>query len=192
MKIKTKWTFLRKHTHPNVVIPHLLVYPRTIMVDLSAQKVIFIFFRFCPIVKFMISLYKLNTRCAGPISFWKSLNFGKIFSWHRHSICHVVLTNNPQFGNISPAYCPHIPCRCGFRSTRFFGLLFLFQAAAPMYSCSLNVLKVHIYKCNPYQTECVKKKLGHFFEISEEVRTGCCLVGCPWWFYSLSFYCENF
>ena len=34
--------------------------------------------------------------------FSKFWNFGKTFSWHRHSICHVVLTTNPQFANISP------------------------------------------------------------------------------------------
>jgi hypothetical protein len=44
---------------------------RTILVDFSAQKVNFNIFRFCPIVKSMISLYKLNTRGAGPISFHK-------------------------------------------------------------------------------------------------------------------------
>ena len=47
---------------PNVAILHLLVYPKTILVDVLAKKVNFIFFRFCPIVKSMISLYKLNTR----------------------------------------------------------------------------------------------------------------------------------
>ena len=103
MKILTKWTFLRKHTPPNVAIPHLLVYSRTILVDFSAQKGNFKIFRFCPIVKSMISLYKLNTRGAGPISFHKFWNFGKSFFWYRHSICHVVLTTNPQFESYSPA-----------------------------------------------------------------------------------------
>ena len=32
-------------------------------------------------------------------------NFGKTFSWHRHSICHVVLSTNPPFGSIGPAKC---------------------------------------------------------------------------------------
>ena len=98
MRIYTNWTFLRKHTHPNVAIPHLLVYSRTILVDFSAQKVNFKIFRFCPIVKSMISLYKLNTRGAGPISFHKFWNFGKTFSWHRHIICHHGLPTNSQFG----------------------------------------------------------------------------------------------
>ena len=72
MKIKTKVTFLRKHTPPNVAILHLLVYSRTILVDFLAQKVNFIFLRLCPIVKSMISLYKLNTRGKKrPISFHK-------------------------------------------------------------------------------------------------------------------------
>ena len=40
------------------------------------------------------------------MSWHKFWNFGKSFSWYRHSICHVDLTTNPQFGNISPGYCP--------------------------------------------------------------------------------------
>ena len=51
---------------PNVAFLHLLVYSRTILVDVSTQKVNFNFFRFCLIVKLMISLFNLNTRCAGP------------------------------------------------------------------------------------------------------------------------------
>ena len=51
MKILIKQTFLRKLTPPNVAIPHLLVYSRTILVDFSAQKVDFKFFRLCPIAK---------------------------------------------------------------------------------------------------------------------------------------------
>ena len=35
----------------------------------------------------MISLYKLNTQGAGPISFHKFWNFGKTFFWHIYSIC---------------------------------------------------------------------------------------------------------
>ena len=56
----------------------------------------------------MISLYKLNTLGAEPISFQKLWNFGKTFSWHRHIICHVDVTTNPQFGSISPGL---LPCR---------------------------------------------------------------------------------
>ena len=43
-------------------------------------------------------------RCAGPISFQKFWNFGKTFSWYRHSISQVVLITNPQFENDSPGY----------------------------------------------------------------------------------------
>ena len=45
-------------------------------------------FRFRPIVISMISLYKLNTRGAGPISYRKFWNFGTAFCWYRHSTCH--------------------------------------------------------------------------------------------------------
>ena len=58
----------------------------------------------------MISLYKLNTRGAGPISFHKFWNFGKSFSWYRHSICHYEWPTNSQFGNVRAAYCT-VPCR---------------------------------------------------------------------------------
>ena len=95
--------FLENIPPPNVAIPHLLVYSRTLLVDFSAQKVNFKNFRFCPIVKPMISLYKLNTRGAGPISFHKLWNFWKSFSWYRHSICHYEWPTNSHFGNIRAA-----------------------------------------------------------------------------------------
>ena len=60
---------------------HVLVYSSTKLVDFSAQKANLIFFRFRPIVRSMTSLYKLNTRGAGPISFHKLCNFWKSFSW---------------------------------------------------------------------------------------------------------------
>ena len=106
MKTLTNQTFFRKHTPPNVAILHLLVYSRTMLVDFSAQKVNFKKFRFRPIIKSMISLYKQNTRGAGPISFHKFWNFGKSFSWYRHSICHYEWPTNSQFWNIRAAYSP--------------------------------------------------------------------------------------
>ena len=65
----------------------------------------FQFFMLYPIVKSMISLYKVNMRCAGTISFQKFWNFGISFSLYIHSICHVDLTTNSQFENISQGYC---------------------------------------------------------------------------------------
>ena len=59
MKILTKSTFLRKHTPPNVAILHLLVYSGPILVNFSGQKWDFKFFSFPPIIKYMLSLYKL-------------------------------------------------------------------------------------------------------------------------------------
>ena len=62
--------FCLKTYPPNVAFPHLLVYSRTILIDFLAHKVNFNCFRFCPIVKFMISLSKLTMRGAGPIFFF--------------------------------------------------------------------------------------------------------------------------
>ena len=53
-------------------------------------------------VKSMISLYKLNTRGAGPISFYKLWNFGKTFSWYRHRNCNYEWPTNSQFASFSP------------------------------------------------------------------------------------------
>ena len=66
-----KINFSLKTYHPNVAIPHLFVYFKTILVDFSAQKVKFNFVIFCLIVKSMISLYNLNTRADLPIYFHK-------------------------------------------------------------------------------------------------------------------------
>ena len=63
--------FSEKRYPPNVTIPHILVHFRTILLYFPAQKVDLNFFRFCPIKKSMISLYKLNTRSFGQISFHK-------------------------------------------------------------------------------------------------------------------------
>ena len=60
---------LKKHIPPPVAFPHLLVYSITILIDLSAHKVNFNCFWFWPSVKFMIFLYKLTMRGAGPIFF---------------------------------------------------------------------------------------------------------------------------
>ena len=64
MKIQTKQSFLKKNTLPNVAIPHLLVYPRIILVDFLAQKVNFNYFKVFPIVKFVISM--ITVQC--PVS----------------------------------------------------------------------------------------------------------------------------
>ena len=59
-------------TYPlNISIPLFLFCFGPIWAYLSGQKVDFQSFRFCPIVEFMISLYKLNTRGAGPTYFHK-------------------------------------------------------------------------------------------------------------------------
>ena len=84
----------------------ILVYSWTILVNFSAKKVYFNFFRFCPIVKSVISLYKLNTRGAGPISFHQFWNFWTSLCWYRHSICHYELPSSSFFNGISPAYPP--------------------------------------------------------------------------------------
>ena len=55
MKIKINLTFLRKHTPPNVAIPHLLVYSRTILADFWAQKINFKNFTILPIIKYAVS-----------------------------------------------------------------------------------------------------------------------------------------
>ena len=60
MKILTKSTFLRKHTPPNVAIPHLLVYFGPILVNFSNQKLDFKNLNFSPIINSSISLYNLK------------------------------------------------------------------------------------------------------------------------------------
>ena len=94
---------VRKYTPQNVAIMLLLVCFGPIWVYFSGQKVNLKIFSFCLIVKFMISLYKLNTRGAGPISFYEFWSFGKSFSWHRHSICHYEWPTNSQFRSIRAA-----------------------------------------------------------------------------------------
>jgi hypothetical protein len=65
-------TFLRKHTPPNVAIPHFLVYSRTILADLWAQKVYSKNFTILPIIKYAI------------IKYGQSTNFGKKFRFLHH------------------------------------------------------------------------------------------------------------
>ena len=89
-------------------------------------------FSFCHIVKFMISLYKLNTCSAGPIFFSQKLwSFWKTFSWHRHSIYHVVLQTNSKFGSFSPGYCTVYTVQCTLYrsvSSPFFTTTFVCKA----------------------------------------------------------------
>ena len=89
---------IRKNTPQNVALPLLLVCFGPILAYFLGQPVNFRIFSFCP--KFMISLYKLNTRGAGKNSFLKFWNFG------RHSISHHGLPTDSHFGSVSPAYSP--------------------------------------------------------------------------------------
>ena len=59
MQILTKSTFLRKHTPQNVANLHLWVYSQPILVHFSGQKWDFKYFSFPPIIKSMLSLFKL-------------------------------------------------------------------------------------------------------------------------------------
>ena len=76
----------------------ILVYSWTILVNFSAKKVYFNFFRFCPIVKSVISLYKLNTRCAG-LRELQSFNLGFIHCIFRFN--NGRCWNDPEAGNAS-------------------------------------------------------------------------------------------
>ena len=60
---------VRKHAPQKVAIPLLIVCFGPMLCFFSGQKFIFKIFRFFPIVRSLISLYKLNTRGAGPIFF---------------------------------------------------------------------------------------------------------------------------
>ena len=63
LKLLRKSTFLRTHTPPpkNVAILHLLVYCGPIQIYFFQPKMRFQNVQILPNVKFMISLYKLNT-----------------------------------------------------------------------------------------------------------------------------------
>ena len=105
-KIFAKSIFFWKHASKMLLFRFLWYVSDLYGLSFLVKKIDLKIVSFCPIVKFMISLYKLNTRGAGQISFQKLWNFGKSFSWHRHSICLVVLPTNPQFESISPGYFP--------------------------------------------------------------------------------------
>ena len=63
MKILKNYLFLRKHTPPNVAIPHLLVYGEPMLIYLSGQKLDFKIFIHSPIIKSMFFLYNLKKAC---------------------------------------------------------------------------------------------------------------------------------
>ena len=88
-------------------IPHLLVYSRTILVDFLALKVNLNFFRFCPIAEPMISLYKLNTHCARPISA-QSCDF--MIEVFRNSARNLELLENVHV----MCHISNVPCQVGY------------------------------------------------------------------------------
>ena len=55
-----KSTFVRKHTPPNVAIPHLLVYSNSVLVNFSSQKWDFKIIYFPPIIKSMFCPYNFE------------------------------------------------------------------------------------------------------------------------------------
>ena len=96
MKISTKSTFFRKHTPPNVAIPHLLVYSRPVLVYFSDQKWNLKNFNFPPIIKSMFSLYNLKNMLGNGFPFLNS-----IFFLHQDENC--VLHNFPA-GRCDPKH----------------------------------------------------------------------------------------
>ena len=138
--------FSQKTYPPNVAIPHLLVYSRTILVDFLAQKVNYKNFRFCPIVKSMISLYKLNTCGDRPISFHKLWNFGPAFCWYRHNICHRELPSSSIFNGISPG---QYSCRCGSYSTAVAGVATV-QLQLQMQELQYSAIQCSVYIHSQY------------------------------------------
>ena len=107
-KYKQTQLFFKKKIPSKVLLFHIFWYTLDqYWCFFSVQKVHLNLFSCCPIVKSMTSLYKLNTRSAGPISFHKLCNFWTAICWYRHIICHYGLPFSLTFSSISPAYCPY-------------------------------------------------------------------------------------
>ena len=78
MKMLTKSTFVRKHTPPNVAIPHLLVYSNPVLVNFSGQKWDFKIIYFPPIIKSMFCPYNFENPQYGNL-FSQNLSFSLLF-----------------------------------------------------------------------------------------------------------------
>ena len=90
IRILTKSIFLRKHTLPNVAIPHLLVYCGLILIYFSGQKSNFKIFTDSPIIKHAFLHYKLKSDGKSSNRDEKIWNFGFKLTWYRYIIPPVI------------------------------------------------------------------------------------------------------